>query len=249
MTIKEVWGYMIRNLSLMSIILLTFSASIILAIAQDASLPGAGGMESSTVGVADLAGVAGSANATENDAAEVTAPMGRMQGIWKASFGENEVVMAVNQSGQFLFGLAKYEGELPWNGALAGFMSENNVSISLAAMDDGTLSSTCILATLDGEGMKGFFIRSDDSGKAEQGEFSAILIDPDTSHFTPAVVAAAPSSADQSGTATVGLEKENASKVEVAEPSAIEVSESRFKDVTSLAKGINPNILPRMAPL
>ena len=49
---------------------------------------------------------------------------------------------------------------------------------------------------------------------------------------------------------TVDQKNETASAVAAQEASAaIADSTNRFKDVTQLAKGINPDILPRMAPL
>ncbi|MDD2756468.1 MAG: hypothetical protein PHS80_13215, partial [Methanothrix sp.] len=65
-------------------------------------------------------------------------------------------------------------------------------------------------------------------------------ISPDTSGYTPAEVAAASSSTD---------ETDQVSMVQKTESPVSEESENRFKDVTKLAKGINPDILPRMAAL
>jgi hypothetical protein len=42
---------------------------------------------------------------------------------------------------------------------------------------------------------------------------------------------------------------ETSAREESREPAIVLESRSRFKDVTELAKGINPNIMPRMAPL
>jgi hypothetical protein len=219
MTITKVRGMMIRNFGLMAIILLlTFSAYMSLATAQDSS-----------------------SLATEENTSAASVSV---QGIWKASLGEKEIVMAVNQSGESFFGLAKFEGDNPWNGALAGSLSQSAVSFSLAAIEGEALASIYISAALEGDSMKGFFIRSDSSGKASRGDFTAIMISPDTSSYTPAVVTVTPLPAAQ--TEQVSTEQKNETPSE--EVSAA-VSGSRFKDVTELAKGINPNIMPRMAPL
>jgi hypothetical protein len=227
MKIKEVRGMMIRNFGLIAIIFLTFSASISLAQAQDLSP-----MENNST--------------TSEDSS--TASFGA-QGIWKAFLGEKEIIMSVNQSAQSFFGLAKFEGETPWNGAVAGSISERAVSFSLAAMEGEALASIYISATLEGDTMNGFFIRSDSNGKVGRGDFTATMISPDTSSYTSAVVTTAPLPAAQ--TEQVSTEqKVEAPSSEIAEkPVAVLESESRFKDVTKLAKGINPNIMPRMAPL
>jgi hypothetical protein len=209
---------MIRNFGLMAILLLIFSASVSLASAQDVS-----SNENNT--------------ATQDDTSTASASA---QGIWKAFLGEKEIIMAVNQSAQSLFGQAKFEGDNPWNGAVAGSISVNAVSFSLAALEGEALASIYISATLEGETMKGFFIREDSTGKASRGDFTANIISPDTSSYTPVVVTTASSSA---------VQPMQVSTEQMIEPPAREESESRFKDVTTLAKGINPDILPRMAPL
>ncbi|HNY35619.1 MAG TPA: hypothetical protein PKK68_13265, partial [Methanothrix soehngenii] len=145
--------------------------------------------------------------------------------------------------------------ETPWNAALSGFIDQDLIFISLGAVEGEALASTSIRANLVGENMSGFFVRSDSNGKASRGEFSAILINPDTSGYTPASTPAAPVSSDKVEQATadqttVDQKNETASAVAAQEASAaIADSTNRFKDVTKLAKGINPDILPRMAPL
>ena len=173
------------------------------------------------------------------------------QGIWKASLGEEEIVIAVNQSAQSLFGLAKSEGDNPWNGAVAGSISANEVSFSLAAVEGGALASIYISASLDGDRMSGFFVRSESDGKAGRGDFSATMISPDTSGYTPVAVIDVSSPAVQTEQEQVGMEQkvESPAGQESEKPGVVSDSEGRFKDVTKLAKGINPDILPRMAPL
>jgi hypothetical protein len=229
---------MIRNFRLMAIIFLIFSAFMSSAAAQD-----------------------NSANDTQNATVspeDATSASYGVQGIWKASLGEKEVILSVNQSTQSLFGLAKYEGETPWNGALSGFIDQDQVFISLAAVDGDAQTSISIRANLVGESMSGVFVRSDSNGKASRGEFSAILINPDTSGYTPAAVLVAPVSSDEAEQATADqttVVQKNETTSAVASDAtpeasaAISESTNRFKDVTQLAKGINPDILPRMAPL
>lgn len=165
-----------------------------------------------------------------------------VQGIWKISLGENVITAAFNQSGESVFGLAKFEGDNPWNGAVAGSLSGNAISVSLASSEGETFASTYISGNVEGDSMKGYFIRSDSSGKATRGEFSATLISPDTSGYTPAAI--------QTVSATVSETQEIAEQDNATMPQpAAQETKSRFQDVTNLAKGIDPNILPRMAPL
>ena len=229
---------MIGNFRLMAIILLIFSAFMSNAAAQD-----------------------NSTNDTQNAAVapgDTTSASDGVQGIWKATLGENDVILSVKQSTQSLFGLAKYEGETPWNAALSGFIDQDLVFISLGTVDGDAQTSISIRANLVGESMSGVFVRSDSNGKASRGEFSAILINPDTSGYTPASTLPAPVSSDKVEQATVDqktVDQENETSSAVASvatqqaSAAIADSTNRFKDVTKLAKGINPDILPRMAPL
>jgi hypothetical protein len=252
MTITEVRGLMIRNFSLLAILLLTFSASISLVPAQVSSSDDESRMMEDTVATVDAANAANTVKTMENNATteeDTSTASASAQGIWKATLGEKEIIMAVNQSAQSVFGLAKFEGDNPWNAAIAGSLSANAVSFSLAAVEDEVLASTYISATLVGDSMLGFFIRSDSRGKASRGDFTAIMISPDTSSYTPAVVTTAPLPAVQTEQVSTEQKNEAGSGEESKEPVAVLESESRFKDVTVLAKGINPNIMPRMAPL
>ncbi len=217
---------MIRNFGLVAILLLTLSLSIYLVPAQNST-----SMEN---------------NATTKEVTPTTSASA--QGIWKATLGEKEIIMAMNQSDQSVFGLAKFEGENPWNGALAGSLSANVISFSLAALEGEALAAIYISASLEGDRMLGFFIRSDSNGKASRDDFTATLISPDTSGYTPAVVTTAPLPAVQMEPASTEQKNESNASEENEKP-AFAKSESRFKDVTKLAKGINPDILPRMAPL
>jgi hypothetical protein len=250
-TIMEVSGLMVRNFSLMAIILFTFLASISLVSAQDLSSNDASSMTNDKIDSVDAVDAANAMNTMENATTEEDKPTASpsMQGIWKASLGEKEIIMAVNQSTETLFGLAKFEGENPWNGALAGSFSPNAVSFSLATMEGEALASIYIGATLEEDTMTGFFIRSDSSGKASRGDFTATMISPDTSIYSPALVTPAPLPAVQREQVSIEQKNKVDSIKESEKPAAVLESESRFQDVTELAKGINPTIMPRMAPL
>ena len=217
---------MIRNFGLVAILLLTLSLSIYLVPAQNST-----SMENNATTKEDMS----------------TASAG-LQGIWKATLGEKEIIMAVNQSDQSLYGLAKFEGENPWNAALAGSRSANAVSFSLAVLEGEALAAIYISVSLEDDSMSGFFIRSDSNGKTSRGDFTATLISPDTSGYTPAVVTTAPLPAVETKLPSTEQNIETNVSEESEKPGFVK-SESRFKDVTKLAKGINPDILPRMAPL
>ncbi|MDD4650928.1 MAG: hypothetical protein PHQ34_01740 [Methanothrix sp.] len=225
---------MITSTGLKAILLLSFLASAFLALASAASA------QDVLSGGNDTIAQNGSSNASAV-----------AQGLWKATIGEDEITIAVNQSGHSLFGLAKFEGNDPWNAAVAGSVSGGEVSLSLAALKSDAMASVCINAALQGETMKGSFVESDSNGKASNGQFTAEMINPSTSGYSPAVVAADQIEADETEQVTQ-TNAEKTAEVPAEDEStktAAPKSESRFKDVTKLAKGINPDILPRMAQL
>lgn len=267
------------SLILLNVFLLTLMASFALAVGAETDAAPANRTEDRTAAAADEtdttfipsndttnAGVdAAAANASENastaagssEGSSPAAPI-NMQGIWKASMAGTDITMALNQSGESVFGQAKFEGENPWNGIVSGSLSGNSIHISLAYMQGDVLASAYLGGTIEGDSFTGSYVRSDSSGKAARGDLAATMISPDTSGYTPATVAPAASAAVAPVAETVSEaadKEENAQQTvnitqSAAEPAAAAAtSQSKFKDVTQLAKGINPNILPRMAPL
>jgi len=219
------------------VLLLALLVSLCFGQAQDASTANASQLANDTANASNTTGADNSTHTSESISSA------SVQGIWKISLGEKDIVAAINQSGESIFGLAKFEGDNPWNGAVAGSLSGNAISVSLAAVEAETLDSTYISGTVEGDSMKGNFIRSDSSGKATRGEFTAMLISPDTSGYTSAVIQTISTSSAETPQKIV--EQNNATLPQPALP----VAKSKFKDVTQLAKGIDPNILPRMADL
>ena len=244
-----------RSTILMAIFLLTFIASIAFASAADSSAASVDQTENQAALAVDETEATGvpdnaTSNASENASTKSSPPAApvSVQGIWKVSLAGTDITMALNQSGESIFGRAKFEGDNPWNGAVAGSLSGNSVHLSLAAMQGDVLSSVYLAGTIEGDSMTGSYVRSDSSGKAARGDLTATLISPDTSGYTAATVAPAAEIVPET---TASKEESSPPTVNItdsaAQPAA--TTESKFKDVTQLAKGINPNILPRMAAL
>lgn len=224
-----------RSLILITIFLLTPIVSVTFASAVDSSVASVNHTENNTSENASMA-------ESSSPAASVS-----MQGIWKVSMAGTDITMALNQSGESIFGRAKFEGDHPWNGAVAGSLSGNSVHLSLAAMQGDVLSSAYLGGTIEGDSLTGSYVRSDSSGKAARGDLTATLISPDTSGYTPATIAATAETVSE----TASTKESSPPAVNItdsaAQPAA--TTQSKFKDVTQLAKGIDPNILPRMAAL
>jgi hypothetical protein len=233
----EVLDLKIRYSGVTSVLLLALMISVCFGQVQGASTANASQLANDTANASSTAGADNSTHTSDRSSSA------SVQGIWKISLGEKDIVAAINQSGESIFGPAKFEGDNPWNGAVAGSLSGNAISVSLAAVEAETLDSTYISGTVEGDSMKGNFIRSDSSGRATRGEFTATLISPDTSGYTPAVIHTVSTSSAE--TTQKIVEQNNATLPQPALP----VAKSKFKDVTELARGIDPNILPRMANL
>jgi hypothetical protein len=265
-----------RSLILLNVFLLTLMASFTLAMGAETNTAPANQTEDQTAAAADENDTTlipsndttnanadvGVANASENasttergsEGSSPAAPVS-VQGIWKASMAGTDITMALNQSGESVFGRAKFEGEKPWNGIVSGSLSDKSIHLSLASMQGDVLASAYLEGTIESDSLTGSYVRSDSSGKAARGDLTATMISSDTSGYTPATVAAAaPVAAPVAETVSEAAAKEESAQQTVnltqsaAEPAAA-TSQSKFKDVTQLAKGINPDILPRMAPL
>jgi hypothetical protein len=162
-----------------------------------------------------------------------------VKGLWNVSLAGIQITMALNQSEDSLFGRAKFEGDHPWNGVIAGSISGNQVYMALAAMQGSLLVSTELIGAADGDIIQGSYVRSDSEGRAAKGEMSAERFNLKTEGYTPAIEEAAPQPAP--------AEVPQAAKEEPAVQSIS--SRGAFKDVRELAKGINPNIMPSSVPL
>ncbi|MGV8174671.1 MAG: hypothetical protein ACP5OU_03120 [Methanothrix sp.] len=79
------------------------------------------------------------------------------------------------------------------------------------------------------------------------------MINPDTSGYAPAELYSLPLQADlkslQAGDITNDTLSMDEKEAAPAENGERENGESKFRDVTKLARGINPDILPRIAAL
>lgn len=190
-----------------------------------------------------------SANNTSPSAVEFVA----VEGIWDVSLAGTEITMAVNRSGDSIFGRCKFEGAEPWNGVVAGSISGKMATIALAAMEGKVLVSTEMIGIVSGDTLRGTYVSYDSSGNQAQGDMSATIINPDVSGYTPAEVSVqAPEKTDATAPQTQTAQQTSTVVGQQLSTTASQQSQtqkSRVKDVTELAKGIDPNIMPRHAPI
>lgn len=111
--------------------------------------------------------------------------------IWSITGIENDqVIMALNQEGNDLFGQAKYEPENAnsWNGDVAGLVLGNQVYLVITALKGTEQVSTLLEGTFAAESISGKFFQTDGVNISNRGEFSAMWINPELSTYTPAKV-------------------------------------------------------------
>ena len=111
--------------------------------------------------------------------------------IWSISgIEKDQITMALDQEGNDLFGKAKYEPEKgePWNGVVAGAVSEKRVHLAIAAMKGRELVSTVLDGILADGTISGEFFRASEGRISSSGEFSAVWINPDLSSYVSAKV-------------------------------------------------------------
>lgn len=127
---------------------------------------------------------------TEAQPEEAAAP--NLQYIWSVTgIEDGQVTMVLNQSGEDLFGQAKYEpeGGEPWNADVIGSVSGDKVQLVLTALKGDTMATTKMTGTFANEAISGNFTQISQGKVSKSGEFSAMWINPDVSSYTPAVVA------------------------------------------------------------
>jgi hypothetical protein len=111
--------------------------------------------------------------------------------IWSISgIEQDQITMALDQEDNDLFGKAKYEPEngVPWNGVVAGSVSENRVHLAIAAMKGRELVSIVLDGVLADGAISGEFFQASEGKISGSGEFNAVSINPDLSSYVPAKV-------------------------------------------------------------
>lgn len=105
---------------------------------------------------------------------------------------EGQVIMALSQNGSELFGKAKYEpdGGSAWNGNVAGSADNEEIELFITSMQNGYP----VLMRLTGrynrinQTLLGNFIQIVEGRILNQGNFTAISINPDISYYVPAII-------------------------------------------------------------
>jgi hypothetical protein len=184
---------------------------------------------------------------SENNTSTPSAQL-NIQGIWNVSLAGTGITAAVSQSGNSIYGSCKFEGAEPWNGVVAGLLSGNSVNIAIEAMHGEVLVSTDITGTITDDVLSGRYVSYDSNENEANGEVTGTRISPDVADYTPVKIEAPVAPAPASTPAVV----QQPQPVQLSQPNAVQDNQAtsgRFKDVTQMARGINPNVLPWSFPL
>ncbi len=156
-----------------------------------------------------------------------------IQGIWSINLkGTQQLTAALHQNDRSIFGSAKSETNKPWNAVVMGDLSGDSIDLIMTSIRDKSLVSLRLAGTVHNESIKGTFIQADDQGNIDSGMFTAILINPDLSAYTPAKV--------DSATATPASSNDNVSQpvpqpVQSQATQPVVVGNAKYTDVHSLA--------------
>lgn len=158
-----------------------------------------------------------------------------LEGIWRLSLGQKAVTIALHQFEGQLFGSAS-SSEESWNGVVMGSVNNITLDLTITFLRESGLAEIRLSGSCAGEEMRGTFYRSDSIGNAERGEFEAILINPDTSGYTP-VRESLPDISTSHPASTIT--SDNTSDTATSK-TQVTGSQSRYTDVRSLAHLVPP---------
>ncbi len=154
--------------------------------------------------------------------------------IWSITgIEDDQIIMALNQEGDDLFGQAKYEPENgeSWNGEVAGKVSVNQVNIVITALKGDKQISTMLDGIFSDEAIRGKFFQTSNNDILSRGEFSALWINPDLSSYVPAKIKGV------AGISTAAINPTIADDTIQTYQSAVQ-QESKFHDVVQDADRI-----------
>lgn len=145
----------------------------------------------------DLNGT-GTGNATQPALAAESSQPADLQGIWSVSLGSGDqnqqVTIVLHQSSSQVYGSAKSEESNPWNAVVSGSIDGSRLELTMTSLKGTSLAATKLMGTIVKGSISGMYLQSDDQGGYGSNLFTATLINPDTSSYSPAQIEATKSS-------------------------------------------------------
>ncbi|NYT02020.1 MAG: hypothetical protein GKC10_04600 [Methanosarcinales archaeon] len=179
-----------------------------------------------------------STNATAEDPAlgnNTTAAS--FEGIWLVSLGQSRTTMVLHQRQDVIFGSASSDQPQPWNAAVLGSASGQSIDLTLTRLDASGPVTTRLVGRSSQEAIEGDYFRTDALGKVDNGAFTAFLINPDTSGYTPVQETALPAAETSTAASAIPETAPVApNQTESVQPAA----RSGYTDVHDLAHLVPP---------
>lgn len=146
-----------------------------------------------------------------------------LDGIWILDMGEERVTMVMHQHDGLLAGACNGDDPDPYNAAMVGALSGNEIELHISQHGNDIIMETLIRGETTGENINGSFVQSDSLGRVTSGNVSGFKINPDVSGYRPAVEI----------TPTVAPIKETTQAIERTNQTDSTAKKSRFVDVTT----------------
>lgn len=187
------------------------------------------------------------ANETAVPASTSAATVANLNYIWSFSgieAGPTPITMVLEESEGSIFGRAKYEPDSgdAWNADVIGSVAGDKVDLTMSAQKNNVLTITRLSGIFANEAITGNFTQVSEGKIVNNGTFSAMWINPDTSSYTPAAVeapaeapaAVTPAPADTTSAAEPAVDASDESETEPKE------EKKRFVDVREYRDKIGP---------
>lgn len=138
-----------------------------------------------------------------------------LQGIWSVNLngGDQKVTMVLHQSSSQVYGSAKSEESNPWNAVVAGSADGGRLELTMTSLKGASLVATKLMGTIMKGSISGMYLQSDDLGGYSSNLFTATLINPDPSSYSPAEIESAKPSPQAGEPSQTGVQSQ-------AEPSS-----------------------------
>lgn len=145
-------------------------------------------------------------NASET--AKASTEIAKMNGIWSVTgIKAEQITMALQQDGGDLFGQAKYEpqeGEA-WNAVATGSINGDSVALVITYPEGKEQVSERLNGTFADDAFSGKFFEVSKGIISLRGDFSATLVNPEITDYTPATVTAPTVTQSTTASGTAGV--------------------------------------------
>ncbi len=189
---------------------------------------------------------AGNAVCQSNSSLESATNAAAAQGIWSISLkGTEQVTLALHQEADSLFGSASSDGDRPWNAAALGLISGDKIELTMTSIQSRSIICTRLIGTVSGDSFNGRFVSADDHGEADSGIFTAVMINPDITAYSPAKVVADEEAADNTSKTPAAKNTQIATQTTeqtTTQTQPTQLGNPKYRDVHTMAGMVPENL-------